>query len=81
MTVPVHTALTSREIQILRQLVKGSTTRQIADSYGIAHQTVKNYVTVIYEKLGVRHRAQLLRVFNQLASAQAASDTERHLEG
>ena len=41
--------------------MEGNTTRQIAESYGIGHQTVKNYVTVIYEKLGVRGRAQLLR--------------------
>jgi DNA-binding CsgD family transcriptional regulator len=56
--------LTPREAQVLQRLIEGSTTRQIADSYGIGHQTVKNYVTVIYEKLGVRHRAQLLRMFH-----------------
>jgi len=53
--------LTPRERQILQALVQGRTTREIADSCGIGRQTVKNYVTVIYEKLGVRGREQLLQ--------------------
>ena len=53
--------LTPRERQILQALVQGNTTREIADSCGIGRQTVKNYVTVIYEKLGVRGRGQLLQ--------------------
>jgi len=52
--------LTPRERQILEGLIQGNTTREIADSCGIGRQTVKNYVTVIYEKLGVRGRRQLL---------------------
>jgi DNA-binding CsgD family transcriptional regulator len=52
--------LTPRERQILESLVQGNTTREIADSYGLGRQTVKNYATVIYEKLGVRGRGQLL---------------------
>jgi DNA-binding CsgD family transcriptional regulator len=53
--------LTPRERQILESLVQGNTTREIADSYGLGRQTVKNYATIIYEKLGVRGRGQLLR--------------------
>jgi DNA-binding NarL/FixJ family response regulator len=51
--------LTPRERQILESLVQGSTTREIANSYGLGRQTVKNYATVIYEKLGVCGRSQL----------------------
>jgi DNA-binding CsgD family transcriptional regulator len=40
-------------------LLRGMTTRQIAAQYCIGHQTVKNYVTVIYEKLGISGRSQL----------------------
>ena len=54
--------LTPREREILGGLLKGSTTREIATSYGLGKQTVKNYVTVIYEKLGVVDRSQLQRV-------------------
>jgi len=53
--------LTPRERQVLESLVQGNSTREIADSYGLGRQTVKNYVTVIYDKLGVRGRRQLLQ--------------------
>lgn len=56
---PVHSRLTRREAQVLSELLRGTTTRQIATQYGIGHQTVKNYLTVIYEKLGIRGRSQL----------------------
>ena len=59
--------LTPRERQILESLVQGNTTREIAESYGLGRQTVKNYVTIIYEKLGVRGRGQLLQ-FSRLPS-------------
>jgi DNA-binding NarL/FixJ family response regulator len=51
--------LTPRERQILDALVQGSTTREIAVTCGIGRQTVKNYVTVIYEKLGICGRTEL----------------------
>jgi len=54
--------LTPRERQVLESLVQGNTTREIADTYGLGRQTVKNYVTIIYEKLGVRGRGQLLQL-------------------
>ena len=51
--------LTPRECQILAALVQGNTTREIATSCGIGRQTVKNHVTVIYEKPGVCARTEL----------------------
>ena len=51
--------LTPRERQILDALVLGCTTREIAVTCGIGRQTVKNYVTVIYEKLGICGRTEL----------------------
>jgi DNA-binding CsgD family transcriptional regulator len=59
-TLPSHSTLTRREAQVLCRLLAGCTTRQIAIEYGIGHQTVKNYVTVIYEKLGITGRHQLV---------------------
>ena len=60
MTLPNHSTLTRREAQVLCRLLAGCSTREIAIEYGIGHQTVKNYVTVIYEKLGVTGRHQLV---------------------
>ena len=51
--------LTPREQQILSALRRGDTTRQIADAHGLGRQTVKNYLTTIYEKLGVTGRVEL----------------------
>lgn len=59
MTDRPYSLLTPREQQILERLLVGHTTRSIAESYGIGRQTVKNYATVIYEKLGVSGRAEL----------------------
>jgi DNA-binding CsgD family transcriptional regulator len=73
--LPVHSALTPREVQVLQRLLEGCSTRDIAVSYGIGHQTVKNYVTVIYEKVGVRHRAQLLRMCHVPHSDDTRSST------
>jgi DNA-binding NarL/FixJ family response regulator len=51
--------LTPREQQILTALRRGDTTRQIANAHGLGRQTVKNYLTTIYEKLGVTGRVEL----------------------
>jgi DNA-binding CsgD family transcriptional regulator len=55
-------SLTPRERQIYEALLQGATTRQVADAHGLGRQTVKNYVTVIYEKLGITNRMQLLQM-------------------
>jgi len=69
--------LTPREREILDGLLQGSTTREIADIYGIGRQTVKNYVTVIYEKLGVADRSQLLRFVQAVATPPAPVNAPR----
>lgn len=50
--------LTSREIDILRLLASGQTNKEIADALVITEGTVKNHVTNILGKLGVRDRTQ-----------------------
>lgn len=53
-------SLSRREHEVLLQLAKGLTNREIADALFIAEQTVKNHVSEIYAKLGVHDRAQAL---------------------
>lgn len=55
-------SLSRREHEVLTQLAKGLTNREIADALFIAEQTVKNHVSEIYAKLGVHDRAQALRL-------------------
>jgi DNA-binding NarL/FixJ family response regulator len=50
--------LTSRELDILRLLAGGLNNRDIADQLVITEGTVKNHVTNILGKLGVRDRTQ-----------------------
>jgi len=50
--------LTEREIEVLRLLTGGYNNREIADSLGVAEGTVKNHISSILSKLGVRDRTR-----------------------
>ena len=50
--------LTRRERQVLEQVARGHSNAQIAADLGIAPQTVRNYITSVYEKIGVRTRVE-----------------------
>jgi DNA-binding NarL/FixJ family response regulator len=55
------TTLNSREREILGLLAKGFDNKIIAQRLFIGEQTVKNYVSVIYSKLGVKDRVRAAR--------------------
>ena len=50
--------LSERELEILRLIARGTSNREIASGLFIAEGTVKNHVTNILAKLGVRDRTQ-----------------------
>ncbi len=50
--------LSKREMEVLGQLTKGMSNKEIATALGISHQTVKNHVTSILRKLNVDDRTQ-----------------------
>ena len=50
--------LTDREREVLRELAAGRSNREIARAVHLSEGTVKNHVTRIFEKLGVRDRVQ-----------------------
>ena len=74
MTIPGASAflLTARERQILDLLLHGLSARAIARSKGLHAQTVKNYVTTIYQKLGVADRAELIEEWGQTTCPDVA---------
>lgn len=51
--------LTPRERQIAAAIARGLPNREIARELGVSEQTVKNQLSILYEKLGVRGRVQL----------------------
>jgi DNA-binding NarL/FixJ family response regulator len=51
---------TSREQQTARLVLRGMTNKQIAQTLGIAEDTVKKHLHSVYMKLGVRRRALLI---------------------
>ena len=50
--------LSERELEVLALIATGASNREIADQLYIAEGTVKNHVTSILGKLGVRDRTQ-----------------------
>ena len=50
--------LTERELEILKFLSQGSSNKQIAAQLHLANGTVKNYISNIFNKLGVTDRTQ-----------------------
>jgi len=50
--------LTERETEVLRLMVAGHSNREIADTFGMSEGTVKNHVSSILSKLGVRDRTR-----------------------
>jgi len=53
-----ESVLTPREMEILEMICRGASNKDIARELGISYQTVKNHVTAILHKLGVKDRTQ-----------------------
>ncbi len=54
-------SLSNREIQVLRRLAMGQTTREIADAYNISTKTVDTYRFRLLRKLNLRNNTELSR--------------------
>ena len=54
----METALTERELSILRLIASGASNGEIARRLHLTEGTVKWYMQQIYDKLGVRRRPQ-----------------------
>jgi DNA-binding NarL/FixJ family response regulator len=59
-------SLTEREQSVLRELREGKQNKEIAASLGLSPGTVRNYISTLFEKLGVRDRAQAIRRLQEL---------------
>ncbi|TVQ35981.1 MAG: DNA-binding response regulator [Spirochaetaceae bacterium] len=52
--------LTKREIQLLERLSSGLSNKEISGEMNLAEQTVKNYISLIYSKIGIHSRYSLI---------------------
>ena len=57
----------ARELEIARLLAEGFTNSQIAAALFLTPGTTRNYISVIYEKLGVRDRANALIILSSFS--------------
>ena len=57
--------LTSREREIFTFIATGHDNDQIAEKLSLAVQTVRNQVSTIYSKLGVKDRFEIIRLANR----------------
>lgn len=51
--------ITEKEMEIIRQVAKGLNNKEIAETLFLSEGTVRNYLSTILEKLGLRDRTQL----------------------
>jgi DNA-binding CsgD family transcriptional regulator/streptogramin lyase len=58
--------ISQREKEIILLLLKGKSNKEIEDALFIAMGTVKNHIYSIYQKIGVKNRAQLMTLFKNL---------------
>jgi DNA-binding NarL/FixJ family response regulator len=70
------TALTRRQVEILRLLGSGKTTDEIADELGLSRTTVRNYIASLLAALGVHTRLQAV-----LAASRVGLLGEDHPSG
>jgi DNA-binding NarL/FixJ family response regulator len=59
--------LTSREIEVLRLMAEGSSSRDIADRLGISYATVRSHIRSMGGKLGVHSKGEAVMKARQLA--------------
>jgi DNA-binding NarL/FixJ family response regulator len=73
-------ALTSRELEVLRLVVRGQSTQLMADELGVSRHTIRTHVQQILRKLGVHGRGKIARAAAAagLLDAGTSSSPEGH---
>ncbi len=73
------TALTAREQEVLRQVARGRTNQEIAQTLSISYSTVRTHLNNIYRKLGIESRPALI-AFALRAGLRPANDVDDEAE-
>lgn len=53
-------SLTTKELTILKLVAQGYKNKELADQLFVSEKTIKNYLTIIYDKLDVKSRTQAI---------------------
>lgn len=61
-TVPAMADLSTRELEIVTGLLRGERVPMIAERMFLSQSTVRNHLTSVYRKLGVRSQQELIRL-------------------
>jgi DNA-binding NarL/FixJ family response regulator len=64
-SLPWLKTLTNREREIFTYITTGYENEEIAEKLNLAPQTVKNQVSTIYSKLGVKNRFEIIKLANK----------------
>lgn len=67
--------MTPRQQDVVDELCKGKSNKEIARALGIAEATVKLHMTEIFKEFGVRNRAQALAKINPQLTATNSPET------
>ena len=52
-------ALSRRQVRVIELVARGLKNREIAEELGIGEHVVRNYLTNIYDRIGVNNRVEL----------------------
>jgi DNA-binding NarL/FixJ family response regulator len=73
--------LPDRDREIIRLIALAYSNKDIGDYFSIAEQTVKNHLSLLYDKLGVYRRTELMRMFRDFSREDFASKADSGDEG
>ena len=66
--------ITSREKDVIEQIVAGATNNEIAEKMFISFHTVRRHLNNIYRKCGVSERVDLLELMKEISSKSEMAD-------
>lgn len=60
--------LSKQQHRIIQLMCKGKTNAEIAEHLSISHKTLKNHLSVLYKKMGVKNRTEAALLWLQFES-------------
>lgn len=73
--ISIFQTLSRREGEVLDLLLRAFSNREIAEMLFVSEQTVKNHLSAIYKKLGVKDRMHALTLANKLIQENTADNS------